>query len=97
MVEPLMIPEQDFSMAHNVGKAESRYLLETRIFMRLKMFRTDICSKCYSLQKALIHRVLHLFTLLRVTKKAIPNTRYYTSNMAGVKMRLHGVFKAALT
>src|SRR6188768_393074 len=97
MAEPLMIPEQEISMAHNVGKAVLKYLRRTRIFMRLKTFRTGICNKYYSLQKALTHHVLHLFTLPPVMKKARPNTRYYTCNMVGVKMRLHGVFRAVLT
>ena len=90
-------PGTGFSMAHNVGKAVLKYLRKTRIFMRLKMFLMETCSRSCSLQKARTHHGLHLFTLPRVTKKVRPNTRYYTCNMVGVKMRLHGVFKAVLT
>ena len=48
-------------------------------------------SKSTNLQKA------HLFILLRVMKKAKPNIPCCTCNMVGVKMKLHGVFKARLT
>ena len=39
----------------------------------------------------------HLFILPRVMKKAKPNIRYCTCNMDGVKMKLHGVFRARPT
>src|SRR5436190_22020438 len=97
MVQLLMIPELDFSMVHNVGKAVLKYLRRTRIFMPSKMFRTEICNKYYFLQKVQTHHGLHLFTLPRGMKRAKPNIRYYTCNMAGAKMKLHGVFKARLT
>jgi hypothetical protein len=47
--------------------------------------------------KAQTYKRWQLFILHLGMKRAKPNIPFYTCNMAGAKMKLHGVFKARLT